>query len=63
MSGIKQTSLGMAFNRALTQCQQEGRNPGRLARAILTHNAKMGYNGTPAKKQKQQAADSAVIKG
>lgn len=59
MTGTKQTKMAAALTNALENCRNEGRNPGRIGRVIVTINAKHGNNGTPAKKTNIKA-DSAV---
>jgi hypothetical protein len=51
------TKMGDALKTALLQCNDEGRNPGRIGRRILTNVVKHGGEiGTPAKRKEQPKA-------
>lgn len=54
---VVQTKMAAAFTKALESCKEDGRNPGRVGRRILTNNAR--HNVRIENPKKQFAAESA----
>lgn len=55
-SGV--TRMAEALTKAMQTRTARGQDSGRVGHRILTNNAKMGRNGTPAKRKADSAAGS-----
>ena len=62
IGSVIHSKMSAALNKAMVECVEEGRNPGRVGHRILTNNAKGIGQKRKYNKNKEATAETAVIK-